>query len=201
MATEACRRASNCDSFIERVALETGIELDIITAEEEARMALAGCAPLLDPERPSALVFDIGGGSTELMWVRTGGSGMRLTDQTSVPHGVVTLTEQFGGEPGRRGDLRRDDGRRHARVRPRFEARNHIISHVARHEVQVLGTSGTVTTLAGINLGLQSYDRSLVDGTWLDLACVRRISAALRVQDYSARAAHPRASDPTGRIS
>ncbi|TWB35120.1 Ppx/GppA phosphatase family protein [Nitrospirillum pindoramense] len=190
VATEACRRAANCGSFIDRVAEETGIRIEIISAEEEARLALAGCAALLNRRIPRALVFDIGGGSTEIMWLSFSRGRPMLIDQVSVPQGVVSLTETFGGD----------------RVLPEayrgmvdtvgaaladFDARNDIRREVAAGRVQMLGTSGTVTTLAGIRLGLTRYDRSQVDGSWLGLEEARAISKSLLDLDYAGRSAHP----------
>ncbi len=98
VATEACRRASNCDEFIERVQAETGLEIEIISPVEEARLALDGCATLLEREREFAVVFDIGGGSTELMWLSAGGRETRIEESMSLPYGVVTLAERYGGD-------------------------------------------------------------------------------------------------------
>jgi exopolyphosphatase/guanosine-5'-triphosphate,3'-diphosphate pyrophosphatase len=101
VATEACRRARNCNDFVARVADETGLELEIISSREEAELALAGCAPLLDPARPYALVFDIGGGSTELLWLKVGpGRTLSLIDWISLPYGVVGLAERDAGPGG-----------------------------------------------------------------------------------------------------
>lgn len=192
VATEACRRARNCDAFVNRVREETGIALEIISSEEEARLALAGCAQLLDRQMPRAIVFDIGGGSTEIMWLdltRRGGVP-RLIDQMSVPYGVVSLTETFGGDRVAPQDYR-------AMVATvgdclaDFDARNHIGDAVAQGRAQILGASGTVTTLAGIQLGLTRYDRSKVDGSWLDYAAARDITTMLLDLDYAGRAAHP----------
>jgi exopolyphosphatase/guanosine-5'-triphosphate,3'-diphosphate pyrophosphatase len=191
VATEACRRASNCGQFIGIVAAETGIDLEIITSEEEGRLALAGSAPLLDRGLPYALVFDIGGGSTELMWIRIRRHGPpELLDQISIPCGVVALSERFGGErvpPSAYAAMI-------AHVAERlsgFEARNRIRDAVDRGLVQMLGTSGTVTTLAGINMGLPRYDRARVDGSHLDTADARRVTRELLALDLAERAAHP----------
>ncbi|WP_158045745.1 Ppx/GppA phosphatase family protein [Skermanella pratensis] len=191
VATEACRRAENCDDFIDLVERETGIPLDIISTHEEARLALAGCAPLLDPAVRNALVFDIGGGSTELMWLELGGSGRpRMIDQISVPQGVVGLTESYGGD--------RVSASTYvtmvdeiAEALAAFEGRNGIRRSVERGEVQMLGTSGTVTTLAGIHLGLQRYERSVVDGSYLQIDHARAVSRRLLELDFAGRAAYP----------
>ena len=192
VATEACRRAVNCDDFLEQVGRETGIALEIISSAEEGRLALAGCSPLLNPDLPRALVFDIGGGSTEIMWLELAGAGRtpRLIDQISLRHGVVSLAEQYGGD-----DI--DDGAYAAMVATvaaaiaPFERRNDIRSAVTEGRVQLLGTSGTVTTLAGINLGLVRYERSLIDGSHLSVDHARTVTRALQHMDYHQRAAHP----------
>jgi exopolyphosphatase / guanosine-5'-triphosphate,3'-diphosphate pyrophosphatase len=191
VATEACRRAENCDDFIDRVEQETGIALDIITTHEEARLALGGCAPLLDPAVRRALVFDIGGGSTELMWLKLGSGGRpRMIDQISIPQGVVGLTESYGGDQVSPDTYVRMVSEISSALAA-FEARNGIRTSVARGEVQMLGTSGTVTTLAGIHLGLQRYERSLVDGSYLQIDHARAVSRRLLELDFAGRAAYP----------
>lgn len=195
VATEACRRAANCDAFLQLVSDQTGIDIEIITSDEEARLALAGCAQLLERQVPRAIVFDIGGGSTEIMWLdlsSTGPDGTwpRLIDQMSVPHGVVSLTETFGGDRVAPQDYRSMVATV-GDCLAAFDARNGIAAAVAGGQVQILGASGTVTTLAGIQLGLTRYDRSKVDGSWLDYAEAREITAMLLDLDYAGRAAHP----------
>jgi exopolyphosphatase/guanosine-5'-triphosphate,3'-diphosphate pyrophosphatase len=191
VATEACRRARNCAEFLERAASETGIRIEIITVEEEARLAVASCAPLLDPDLPRALVFDIGGGSTELMWLAVERNGRpRLIDQISVPHGVVCLSEEYGGDLVSRETYRAMVAKVAASIAP-FETRNRIAGYVADGQVQMIGTSGTVTTLAGIHRGLPRYERSLIDGTYLDVAHARLVIDRLLALDFAGRATYP----------
>jgi len=192
VATEACRRAVNCDAFIEQVVRETGIVLEIISSTEEGRLALAGCSPLLDPALPYALVFDIGGGSTEIMWLEVVDSGRppRLIDQISVRHGVVSLAEQYGGDHIDEDTYRAMIETVAGAIEP-FERRNGIRAAIGRGCVQLLGTSGTVTTLAGVNLGLPRYERSLVDGSHLSVDHARLITRHLMRLDFHQRAAHP----------
>ena len=98
VATEACRRAANCPAFLDRVRAETGLEIEIISSAEEAVLAFKGCSPLLSVRRPRAVVFDIGGGSTELGWLRLrSGRPPQILDTLSIPFGVVNLTERYGG--------------------------------------------------------------------------------------------------------
>ena len=166
VGTEACRRAGNIDALIARVREEAGLTLEVISAEEEARLAAVGCAPLIDPEAQGALVFDIGGGSTELIWMRRDGDGEtpRVLASLSVPQGVVTLAEQDGGVADRDGYARLTAELTGliARARTAFDGAGAF--DVATHHL--LGTSGTVTTLAGISLGLSRYDRARVDASW-----------------------------------
>ncbi|HTR18225.1 MAG TPA: Ppx/GppA phosphatase family protein [Acetobacteraceae bacterium] len=167
IATEACRRASNGPAFLARVRDETGLRIDVISTREEAELALEGCAPLLRTPGRRALLFDIGGGSTELAWVRLDErGGPHLIGYDSLPVGVVTLAERFGAEgfaPDGFEAMVEDISCRLTA----FE-RVHCIAHEARlGGVHMLGTSGTVTTLAGVALGLQRYRRPLVDGTVL----------------------------------
>jgi exopolyphosphatase/guanosine-5'-triphosphate,3'-diphosphate pyrophosphatase len=187
VATEACRRASNCDEFLGRVRAETGLNIEIISTAEEAQLAFRGCAPLLSPRQPRALVFDIGGGSTEIGWLRLrNGSPPELIDSVSIPVGVVTLSEHYGSSQMSADMYGRMVGEVSAHVAP-FAARNGIGPRVAVEGVQMLGTSGTVTTLAGIHLGLARYDRSMVDGTYLDFDTIRGISRGLADMTYEDR--------------
>jgi exopolyphosphatase/guanosine-5'-triphosphate,3'-diphosphate pyrophosphatase len=191
IATEACRRAANRDVFLERVADETGIALDIISSREEARLALVGCLPLLDADALRALVVDIGGGSTELVWLRCDGARPHeVTAWTSLPCGVVTLAETHGGDRVPRAAYEAMVERVRALLAP-FEAANGLGREIAAGSVQMLGTSGTVTTIAGVFLDLPRYSRARVDGLWLRFADIEATSARLRALDYAARAAIP----------
>jgi exopolyphosphatase/guanosine-5'-triphosphate,3'-diphosphate pyrophosphatase len=191
VATEACRRAENFTGFRHHVARTLGIELDLIAAEEEARLAVAGCAPLLDPGVDRALVFDIGGGSTEVMWLAGVSTGRpAMTDGISLPYGVVSLSEAFGGREVTEAAydaMVAEVGRAVAR----FEARTAIAPWIAAGAVQMIGCSGTVTTLAGVRMGLPRYDRARVDGAFLSFDEARETSRALLALDYAGRVGHP----------
>ncbi len=186
VATEACRRAANGADFIARAHAETGIRLDIITAEEEARLAVLGCHVLIEPGGDPALVFDIGGGSTELVLVDTAGPEPRVLDWHSAPWGVVSLAEQVADEP----DDAAGRARAYARMREIVEAAMAPFADrlpmVARP--RLLGTSGTVTTLGSVHLGLDHYDRSQVDGMIAPAAAMRAISRSLSQQSVAERA-------------
>lgn len=186
VATEACRRATNGAAFIARAREETGIHLDIISAEEEARLAVLGCHVLIEPGNGPALVFDIGGGSTELVLVDTTPTIPVVLDWHSAPWGVVSLTESTGG-PGHGlapyAEMRRLVS---ASFAP-FAAR--LPQDVA--DPRLLGTSGTVTTLASVHLGLHHYDRSAVDGLIAPAAAMRRIASDLAGKTLAERAALP----------
>lgn len=192
VATEACRRAANGMEFLRRVFEDTGLVLETISAEDEARLALAGCSPLLDRSHPFALVFDIGGGSTELIKVKLGTAPAedRVETLASLPLGVVTLAEEQGEllhDAARYGevvDLLVD------RLRP-FDRRSGFGPLIAQGLVQMLGTSGTVTTLAGVHLDLPRYDRALVDGLVMTFDDVAAISCRLVAADARTRASHP----------
>ncbi|MEQ8348545.1 MAG: Ppx/GppA phosphatase family protein [Sneathiellaceae bacterium] len=201
IATEACRRASNGAAFLDRVQKETGLRLDIISTAEEAKLALAGCAPLLDFSHNRALVFDIGGGSTELSWValdhRCGPSDperIRSLGWFSLPWGVVNLSEHWSeaGDPADQpmtayGRMVDHIGDQLTAQKARFDWSDEL----AADAVQLLGTSGTVTTVAGVMLDLPRYDRSAVDGRWLDVVEVERISHGLARMAVAERAGHP----------
>jgi len=194
VATAACRKAVNCDEFLARVDKEAGLYLETITAEEEAVLAVAGCRPLLVAEARHTLVFDIGGGSTELIWAENDLEvGIKPIALTSMPHGVVGIAERHGG-----GDFNpqeyEDLVQRLLVDFQAFEATQNINAYMGGPNtggVQMIGTSGTVTTLAGIHLGLQKYDRQRVDGLWLSVETARAVSEKLRRMSMEERANHP----------
>jgi len=193
VATEACRRAANCDSFLDRVREATGITIETITTAEEARLAVNGCAPLLDPTLPYAIVFDIGGGSTELVWLRLPDEPFgepRLLGIVSLPFGVVTFTERYGGDGFSAAAYETMVAEAQASMAT-FAHDHGIAEVVASGGVQMLGSSGTVTTLAGIHLGLPRYNRSMVDGSTLLFEEIRVVSAELAAGDFATRAVHP----------
>ena len=194
VATEACRRAVNCEMFLAQVRRETGLDIEIISTSEEARLVVAGCAPLLNPRIPYALVFDIGGGSTEIVLVRLeGGREVRRRQQIvgsmSLPLGVVTLTDRFGGEVSPVIYRRMVDEA--AEALARFERDYRIRRHIRTGRTQMLGSSGTVTTLAGIHLALPRYIRAAVDGSSLTFDQIAAVSAHLAGLDLAGRAASP----------
>ncbi len=193
VATEACRRAANCEEFIARVRQDTGIAIEIISSHEEASLVVAGCAPLLDRRVPHALVFDIGGGSTELAWLRWPAERTAfpiVEDFVSIPHGVVTLSDRYGGRDVASATYDAMVAEVRAAFAP-FEARHSIMRHISAGAVQMLGSSGTVTTLAGVHLNLPRYNRARVDGVVLGIGALRRASRWLAAASYDERAAHP----------
>ncbi|MDX0958856.1 Ppx/GppA phosphatase family protein [Sinorhizobium medicae] len=197
IATEAARAAANGEAFMRRVAEETGLDLEIIDRETEARLAVSGCSSLVDRETKSVVLFDIGGGSSEIAVIRIGENrssrlANHITHWTSLPVGVVTLSERHGGE----------------HVTPQsFEVMvREVEAMLAGFECpsvdvlasgsysdgfHLIGTSGTVTTLAGVHLDLPRYDRRRVDGLWLSDDEVSAMQARLLSWDFAARAANP----------
>jgi exopolyphosphatase / guanosine-5'-triphosphate,3'-diphosphate pyrophosphatase len=195
VATEACRRAGNCAAFLARVREELGIELEIISTAEEARLVVTGCAPLLHPRIPYAVVFDIGGGSTEIVWLRQSSlrgthPQLEILGSVSLPFGVVTFTERFGGIEVTPAIYRAMVAEAEAALAP-FEQRHSIRRAVRRRQVQMLGSSGTVTTLAGVNLALPRYIRAMVDGSTLTFDQIEIVSRHLAGLDIEGRAANP----------
>jgi exopolyphosphatase / guanosine-5'-triphosphate,3'-diphosphate pyrophosphatase len=191
VATEACRRALDGTHFLARVAAETGLELEVISPTEEARLAMTGCAPLLDRRVPFALLFDIGGGSTELIWLAVGDGGeARMLASISLPFGVVQLSERYGFDEVGRGAYDEMVGEVSAMLRP-FDLLHEISLAVGQGRVQMLGTSGTVTTIAGVHLALPRYDRSLVDGCYLAFDALEAAIERLRDMSSEERLAHP----------
>jgi exopolyphosphatase/guanosine-5'-triphosphate,3'-diphosphate pyrophosphatase len=204
VATEACRVAGNGAEFLARIRRDIGLDIELLSREEEARLAVSGCATLLDTSSDLALVFDIGGGSTELIWLdltRRRGQWRRGTADrieahaciaawTSLPVGVVNLADRFDG---RQVDLPVFEAMVSEvldLIAP-FEAEHRFASRIGREKAHLLGTSGTVTTLAGIHLGLPRYDRSRVDGIWLDTEGMREITYRLVAKSFDERVAEP----------
>ena len=202
IATEACRTASNGQDFLERAREKTGLPLELISPEEEARLAVQGSLDLLDEELDAALVIDIGGGSTELCWVdlaewrRRGGyaSGGKppIRGWFSMPLGVVTLSERFPETPDQSdeeraqwyGEMKRFVA---SRLRPPRGARRMkpIFDQGRGH---LVGTSGTVTSVAGVHLNLDRYVRDKVDGVWMTTAEARAACDRLSSRDRAGRA-------------
>ena len=192
VATEACRRAENGDDFVARVRAETGIRLEIIDPGEEARLAVLGCQILLPDGDGPGLIFDIGGGSTELVLVDTTQGEARILDWFSAPWGVVSLTEAEGGDrqSADAGECLAAYRRMHARATEAFAG---FAPRLPRPErpPRLLGTSGTVTTLASLHLGLPAYDRRAVDGLVVDAGAMRAIGARLSGMTITERSALP----------
>ncbi len=191
IATEACRRAGNGAAFLARVKAETGITFDIITPREEAELALDSCGKLLEGDARRALLFDIGGGSTELGWIRMDPGGVpQLCGYVSLPLGVVTLADQFGPagftDAGFEAMVDEVAGRLEG-----FEAVHCIAQEIRSGSVLLLGTSGTVTTLAGIALGLSRYRRMAVDGHVLSGEDANAALRTLRAMGREGLAQHP----------
>lgn len=209
VATEACRRASNSKEFIKQVRRETGLTIEIIGSEEEARLAVISCAPLVRAGSEQLLIVDIGGGSTELVWIdlsqvdpadrsksimrlssgfdRQGLGDARVVDWISVPLGVATLKDQFI-------DVE-DDSARFALMSWFFEESLATFSPATvaqpRKGFQIIGTSGTVTTVAASFLGLRRYDRAKVDGLVMSSDQIDLV-----IREYLALGPEGRRTDP-----
>jgi exopolyphosphatase/guanosine-5'-triphosphate,3'-diphosphate pyrophosphatase len=204
IATEACRIGANSGEFIERVRRETGLSIEIVTQETEAKLAVSGCASLIDRNCDWALVFDIGGGSSELIWLDLARLGHpwrrtlfdRLEVQnciaawTSLPIGVVNLAERHGGRDVTRQSYEAMVADVMTAIEG-FEAKHRFGDRIATQRAHFLGTSGTVTTISGIHLGLPVYERSRVDGCWLSARDVRTVSNNLIEMSYTERVAQP----------
>lgn len=189
IATEACRLASNGAAFIERVADETGLQLEIIDRETEASLAASGADPLIDRSAEHVLVFDIGGGSTEVMWIAQEKGERRILAWDSLAAGVVTLSERFGaGVTVTRqsfGEMREHVGSLLAAFKGKLKSLGHVTPDY------LLGTSGTVTTIAGVQLKLRRYDRSQVDGQWLESRAIGKVTDDLLSMSYEERMQNP----------
>jgi len=194
IATEACRSAANGSEFRERVQREVGLDLEIVDRETEAELAAMGCTPLMDPEAEGVILFDIGGGSSEIVLLgrsepaRGGPPNPQIRAWASLPLGVVSLAERYGG-------VTVDDAVYEAMTQE-------VLAHVRRFAdahcgginlsaMHLLGTSGTVTTIAGVYLRLKRYDRRQVDGCWMVDAQVQAVLDELRAMSYDERVASP----------
>ena len=193
IATEACRAAENGDDFRARVAQDVGLELEVIDRETEARLAATGCTPLIDPQADGVVLFDIGGGSSELVRLdrsqkSPGGPPVpQIRGWISLAHGVVTLAERFGGIDVSPRNLRGDGGRSVGADRA---VRAASMAATLRG-VHMLGTSGTVTTIAGVHLNLKRYDRNRVDGCWMSEQEINAVIEKLLAMSYDERVASP----------
>ena len=198
IATEACRAAENGAEFIARVERELGLVLEIVDRQTEAALAVTGCADLIEEQSEGALMFDIGGGSSELAWLdfrggrprRQGRMAASIRSWQSLPVGVVSIAERFGGV-----DVTPESFEamvafvaEHLR---QFRGREKLRQMIAEHPVHLIGTSGTVTTLAGLHLGLERYERQKVDGLWLNRQQIDDTMRALMGMSYDRRVAHP----------
>lgn len=190
VATAACRRAKNCRYFLDLVKKETGLTIETISSQEESRLAVAGCLPLLNRNIKRALVFDIGGGSTEVSLARTTNSGRTIIEgYESLPYGVVTVSEAFPNHDMTDLAYNTIIERTH-NILAEFEEKYHISEAIAAQEIQVLGTSGTVTVLGAVHLNLPRYNRSAVDGLALSVQDVARTITKIKRMGDEGRKKH-----------
>ncbi len=200
IATEACRIAINGPDFIARVREEVGLSLEVVDRETEAHLAASGCAALADDQAEGVVLFDIGGGSSEIVWLSrpkvqthghdvNGDAGMRgrVRMWASLQLGVVTIAERFGGIDVSAETYERMVQHVSAELAPFLER---TASELRCGRFHLLGTSGTVTTIAGVHLGLLRYDRRQVDGLWMDDAEVSQAIGRLQTMTYADRVAN-----------
>lgn len=194
VTTEACRRASNAKQFLRIVEQELNMQIEIITNEEEAILAFYGCSSLLKPATTHALTFDIGGGSTEFMWAYRDEPAHlpEVVGWSTIPYGVMNLSEQFGSAAYAEMYFS-EIVDRIAGLLKHFDAQHGISERIASDpdHVQLLSTSGTVTTLAAIHLNLNRYDRSKIDGIELPFTDMRGAVRKLLAMSPSERYHHP----------
>lgn len=196
VATQACRSASNGQVFLNRIKTDLGLDFQIISSEEEAQLAALGCASLIEPEPDVTLIVDIGGGSTELSWVRpkdvlANPLSAPILAWGTAPLGVVTLAEEEE-EPatGKEAWYEALVERLAAQLQSVGNA-GHLRAAFDEGRAHVIGTSGTVTSLAGVHLGLTRYQRARVDGYWFDVAACRETIAQMLAKTLEQRAANP----------
>ncbi len=191
VATAACRRAKNCQEFMDAVKHETGLTLETISSKEEARLAVVGCIPLLNRCIKRTLVFDIGGGSTEISLARITNSGKTFVEGfVSLPYGVVTISEAFPSKDMT--DLAYNTIiERTQKILQEFEDKYHIYEAIQKQEIQVIGTSGTVTVLGAVHLNLTRYNRSAVDGISISKRDIVRAVSKIKMMGDEGRRKHP----------
>lgn len=198
IATEACRSAENSEEFISRVTRETGLELEIVDRKTEAALAVTGCADLIENQTLGALMFDIGGGSSELAWLdfrggrpkKQGKMSASIRSWQSLPVGVVSIAEKFNGVDVTPESFEEMVAYVTMHLK-QFRGREKLRQMIANHPVHLIGTSGTVTTLAGLHLGLERYERAKVDGLWMRNQEMIDTMRVLLNMNYERRAAHP----------
>jgi exopolyphosphatase/guanosine-5'-triphosphate,3'-diphosphate pyrophosphatase len=191
VATAACRDATNQAEFIEEIRTKTGLQLEVISAREEARLAMMSCSDQLTNRTRYALIFDIGGGSTELAWVELiPGGKPAIIDSISLPFGVVTVSEAMRDEPDENEFLNKVR-RAMAATSRSFADQCQVHPHLRKQAIQMIGTSGTVTTLAAIHKNLDHYDRSQVHGMSLNQKELRSLIHKLKKMTIHERLLHP----------
>lgn len=190
VATQACREAENGEEFVKTIHEHSKIKLDIIDAKEEARLAVMGCKELLDTNFNRGIIFDIGGGSTEIIWIEFCEKRIpQIIDWISIPLGVVNLSEEYGTKaalPDAHYVEMKERIKEH--IVP-FEAKHNIKTSIDTNKVQLMGTSGTVTTLTSMHLNQAVYDRSEVDGAWMKSHDLAGLCKDLSKLDYAERLA------------
>lgn len=179
VATAVCREASNRDDFLKLIRRETGLELEVISTAEEARLAIMGCADLLDTSTRYAIAFDIGGGSTEVMWMELFPNKLpEIIQWVSLPLGVVTIAETLRNEPFPF-DFLQKIRKTVAEKMKSFCDKAFIYPQLKKNNIQLIGTSGTVTTLAALHMDLKRFDRAQVNGLCLTPSMIKRTIASL----------------------
>jgi len=183
VATSAVREAANGRAFAATIERATGVALRVVSGEEEARLTLLGVRRGLGDPAGALVVCDIGGGSTEYILAE----GARVRALASLRLGVVPLAERFAFPEAV--DRARYDALR-AEVRGRLERELPTPFRGARG-ARLVGTAGTVTTLAALDLGLARYDAARVQGHRLGRAAVEAQLRRLGALPVAARGALP----------
>lgn len=191
VATAACRRAKNVSSFVEMVKRDTGIELEVISSKEEARLSVVGCLPLLNRNIKRVLVFDIGGGSTQISLARVTDFGKTFIEGfVSLPYGVVTISEAFAGHEMSKLEYSTVVERTQS-ILAEFEEKHQINEAILNQEIQVIGTSGTVTVIGAVHLRLPRYNRSAVDGIAISASDINFTINKIKTMGVEGRCKHP----------
>lgn len=189
VATEACRTAKNTDPFLRRIKENIGFDFRVISQEEEARLTVEGISSLLDPSYPYALVFDVGGGSTEVVLLQQNTEAPNeVVDWMSLPVGVVSITEIEKPDCAT-SYLRVVSSLKETLLK--FGAPHNISDLIQKNQIQLIGSSGTATTAAALHLDLHYYDRQRIDGQTLTFEDVERVIKNIQMMSFEERVQHP----------
>lgn len=191
VATATCRMASNREEFLRTILTKAGLDLEVISTAEEARLSIMGCADLMDSSTRYAIAFDIGGGSTEVMWLELFPNKLpEIIEWISLPLGVVTVADRLRQHSSPEECLL-NIRKFVAKEVKSFCDKAYIYPQLVKNNIQLIGTRGTVTTLAALHKNLDRYDRLKVNGVLLTPDIIKRTVSNLYGMSVEKRLLHP----------